>query len=50
LRRPGAAPRQRRVDTTHTEQFDTVYMKKLYDYGYNLAFTGTLWHKALPNP
>jgi predicted acylesterase/phospholipase RssA len=37
-------------DTTHTEQFDTAYMKKLYDYGYNLAFTGTLWHKALPNP
>jgi predicted acylesterase/phospholipase RssA len=37
-------------DTEHPEQFDTAYMRKLYEYGYGLAFSGTLWHKTLPDP
>ncbi|ENX15986.1 hypothetical protein F895_01575 [Acinetobacter sp. CIP 64.2] len=33
----------------HLKQFDTVYMRKLYDYGYQFAATQQQWHKDLPN-
>ncbi len=31
-----------------SEQFDTAYMKRLFDYGYQLSVKGYAWHKALP--
>jgi predicted acylesterase/phospholipase RssA len=37
-------------DTAHPEQFDTAYMRQLYEYGYGLALAGTLWHNTLPDP
>ena len=37
-------------DAAHPEQFDTAYMRQLYEYGYGLALAGTLWHKTLPDP
>jgi Patatin-like phospholipase len=33
----------------HREDFDPVYMKALYDYGYQKAIRGYPWHKAPPN-
>ena len=32
----------------HRENFDPVYMKALYDYGYQMALHGQPWHKAPP--
>ena len=32
----------------HKEEFDTVYMRALYDYGYQLARKGYPWMKAPP--
>jgi hypothetical protein len=31
-----------------TEQFETAFMKSLYDYGYRLGRAGYQWHKAPP--
>ena len=28
--------------------FDEAYMQALFDYGYNQALSGRLWHKAPP--
>lgn len=36
-------------DVPHAEEFDPVYMKKLYEYGYNITVSGRVWHKAPPN-
>ena len=33
----------------HAHQFDTAYMKHLYEYAYSLSATGHAWHKAPPN-
>ena len=33
----------------HTTEFDNVFMKQLYDYGYALAASGKAWHKAPPS-
>ena len=30
-------------------RFDTVYMKRLFDYGYQAAARGYTWQKALPS-
>jgi hypothetical protein len=32
----------------HTEQFDTPYMKALYDIGFNAAKSGYQWQKYPP--
>jgi hypothetical protein len=32
----------------HKEEFDTEYMRKLYDYGFGLAVKGYPWRKAPP--
>jgi predicted acylesterase/phospholipase RssA len=32
----------------HPEEFDTVYMNALYEYGYGLGSTGQAWHNAPP--
>jgi hypothetical protein len=34
--------------TPHKEEFDPVFMKALYDYGYQQARTGYRWHKTPP--
>lgn len=34
----------------HSREFDSQYMKKLYDYGFNQAFSGSEWRKAPPMP
>ncbi len=36
-------------DMSHAEQFDSAFMKRLYDYGYGLAITGNLWRKVPPS-
>jgi hypothetical protein len=36
-------------DYPHDEEFDTEYMKRLFDHGYNLAAKGYPWHKAPPD-
>lgn len=36
-------------DAPHPQQFDTAFMRKLYDYGYELAAAGKQWHKAPPD-
>ncbi len=33
----------------HKEDFDPVYMKTLFDYGYQKAIRGYPWNKAPPN-
>ena len=35
-------------DAPHVEDFDTTYMKKLFDYGYDLSVSGQQWHKTPP--
>jgi predicted patatin/cPLA2 family phospholipase len=35
-------------DTPHTKQFDTAYMRSLYQTGYDLAAAGYQWRKAPP--
>jgi predicted acylesterase/phospholipase RssA len=35
-------------DAPHPQQFDTGYMRKLYEYGLNLATAGRQWHKSPP--
>jgi len=35
-------------DVEHREEFDTNYMRKLYDYGYQLAIKGYPWQKFPP--
>jgi len=32
----------------HPEEFDTAYMRALYDYAYSLSSNGHAWHKAPP--
>jgi len=32
----------------HKEEFDTEYMRKLFDYGYQLGVKGYPWHKTPP--
>ena len=32
----------------HPEEFDTAYMRALYDYAYGLSSNGSAWHKAPP--
>jgi hypothetical protein len=32
----------------HNEEFNTAYMKRLFDYAYQLSVTGDPWHKAPP--
>ena len=32
----------------HNEQFNATYMKRLFDYGYQLSVKGYAWHKAPP--
>jgi len=32
----------------HKEEFDTEYMRALYDYGYQLARKGYPWRKVPP--
>jgi hypothetical protein len=32
----------------HNEEFDTAYMKRLFDYAYQLSVKGYPWHKAPP--
>lgn len=34
--------------TTHKEEFDTAYMRKLFDYGYQLGVKGYPWQKTPP--
>ena len=36
-------------DAPHPEEFDSAYMKKLYDYAYQLAASGRQWHQAPPD-
>jgi hypothetical protein len=33
----------------HTEEFDTAYMRQLYDYGFERARDGYMWRKYPPN-
>jgi predicted acylesterase/phospholipase RssA len=33
----------------HPHQFDTAYMRHLYEYAYSLSAAGHAWHKAPPN-
>lgn len=33
---------------TRSEMFDAAYMQGLFDYGYQHARDGTLWHTAPP--
>lgn len=35
-------------DAPHDEEFNNVYMRKLYDYAYQLTVTGYAWHKTPP--
>lgn len=35
-------------DAPHKEEFDTAYMRQLFDYGYNLAQRGYPWQKYPP--
>lgn len=35
-------------DAKPTEEFDPVYMNKLFDLGYRMAKNGYPWHKAPP--
>ena len=32
----------------HNEEFNTAYMKRLFDYAYQLSVKGYPWHKAPP--
>ena len=32
----------------HSEEFSAAYMKRLFDYGYQLSVKGYAWHKAPP--
>lgn len=32
----------------HNEEFNAAYMKRLFDYGYQLSVKGYAWHKAPP--
>jgi len=32
----------------HKEEFDTEYMRKLFDYGYQLSVKGYPWQKSPP--
>jgi hypothetical protein len=34
--------------TVHKEDFDTAYMRALFDYGYQLGKKGYPWQKAPP--
>jgi hypothetical protein len=34
--------------TPHTKDFDTVYMRALYDLGYDMAEKGYTWSKKPP--
>jgi predicted acylesterase/phospholipase RssA len=36
-------------DYPHTVEFDSGYMKKLFDYGHALGASGKAWHAAPPN-
>jgi hypothetical protein len=35
-------------DAPHPHEFDTAYMRKLYELAYGLAMTGYPWQKAPP--
>ncbi|MDG0836254.1 hypothetical protein EXH51_26450, partial [Pelomonas saccharophila] len=44
-----SSPTSARTSTNLTpQQFDTAYMRKLFDYGYRPASEGRQWHKAPP--
>jgi hypothetical protein len=32
----------------HNEEFNTAYMKRLFDYAYQLSVMGDPWHKSPP--
>ena len=34
----------------HPSEFDTAYMKALFDYGFRLGRSGEAWHTGLPGP
>jgi hypothetical protein len=36
-------------DTPHTEDFDQTYMRRLFQYAYDLAAHGYPWRKEPPN-
>lgn len=38
----------RRAPAVSTEQFETAFMKSLYEYGYRLGRAGYQWHKVPP--